>query len=45
MGLIGTCHNDILHQAPSVVGNPCGIGTSDILHLSDIGWVTHVVVI
>jgi hypothetical protein len=36
MGFIGIGHNDIT-LSPSVVGNPHGIGTSDVLHLSDIG--------
>jgi hypothetical protein len=41
MGLINIGRNDIT-LSPSVVGNPCGIslssiGTSDVLHLNDIG--------
>ncbi len=41
MSLIGIGHNDIT-LSPSLVGNPCGIGlsgigSSDVLHLGDIG--------
>jgi hypothetical protein len=43
MGIIDIGHNDII-VSPSVVGNSYGIGISDVLHLIDIGRITHVVI-